>query len=87
MPGEFAGEFLYSANAYDVDSGECGAEGDNLTWTLDAEGTLTIGGEGAMVDWNYDNISPWSDYCEDIKQVIISDGVKCIGAAAFFSSL
>ena len=32
-----------------VDSGNCG---DNLTWTLDSEGTLTISGNGSME--NYD---------------------------------
>ena len=26
---------------------------DNLTWTLDAEGTLTISGSGAMKDYAY----------------------------------
>ncbi len=30
MPGEFAGEFLYSANAYDVDSGEMQAWADAI---------------------------------------------------------
>lgn len=29
-----------------VDSGTCGKNGDNLTWTLDEEGTLTISGMG-----------------------------------------
>ena len=29
-----------------VDSGNCGANGDNITWTLDDAGTLTISGEG-----------------------------------------
>ena len=47
-------EYIYSnciltTNAADVvESGVCGAEGDNLTWTLDDEGTLTISGEGEM---------------------------------------
>ena len=31
-------------------SGTCGAQGDNLTWTLDSEGTLTISGKGEMTD-------------------------------------
>ena len=32
---------------------------DNLTWTLDAEGTMTISGTGAMKDYSYDdNPSP-----------------------------
>ena len=36
-----------------VDSGTCGKYGDNLTWTLDSDGLLTISGEGEMAD--YDN--------------------------------
>lgn len=40
------GEDLPNGAATIVASGECGANGDNLTWTLDDEGTLTISGEG-----------------------------------------
>ena len=39
-----------------VASGTCGANGDNLTWTLDSAGTLTISGEGRM--YNPENWSP-----------------------------
>ncbi|MBQ2264926.1 MAG: hypothetical protein II341_05905, partial [Oscillospiraceae bacterium] len=45
-----------------VASGECGAEGDNLTWTLDSEGLLTISGEGEMENFSG---APWYDYRED----------------------
>jgi hypothetical protein len=31
-----------------IKQGTCGANGDNLTWTLDDEGLLTISGEGEM---------------------------------------
>ena len=67
-----------------VDSGTCGAEGnngDNLTWTLDSEGVLTISGMGAMKDWNW-NGSPWYKN-KDIKSVMIEDGVTSIGYYAF----
>lgn len=43
-----------------VDSGECGAQGDNLTWTLDSDGTLTISGTGDMADYPF-KYSPSSD--------------------------
>ncbi len=33
-----------------VDSGTCG---ENLTWVLTEDGTLTISGEGEMEDWFY----------------------------------
>ena len=63
------------AGAEIVDSGTC--EG-NLTWTLDDEGLLTISGTGSM--WN----SPWRNgHTNDIKQVIIKNGVTCIGQEAF----
>ena len=39
------------AKADVVASGTCGAQGDNLTWTLDDEGLLTISGSGAMADY------------------------------------
>ncbi|MDD6273846.1 MAG: hypothetical protein PUA86_03995, partial [Clostridiaceae bacterium] len=43
-----------------VASGTCGAEGDNLTWTLDSDGTLTISGVGEMADYkDYDFNLPW----------------------------
>ena len=43
------------ANA--ASSGTCGANGDNLTWTLDDEGTLTISGTGEMEDYSSYNYS------------------------------
>ena len=37
-----------AASAAIVDSGECGAQGNNLTWRFDNTGTLMISGEGDM---------------------------------------
>ncbi len=70
-----------------VASGTCGAQGDNLTWTLDSDGTLTISGTGEMHDYNYfylDNRTPWFDYNEQIKTVIVKSGVTSIGTYAFY---
>ena len=61
-----------------VVSGTCG---DNLTWTLDDNGTLTISGTGNMTDYSY--LNPWNNYKDDIKTVIINAGVKSIGERAF----
>ena len=63
-----------------VDSGTCG---DNLTWTLDDEGTLTISGDGAMKNYNM-NGAPWDDERANVKQVIIENGVTSIGDCAFY---
>ena len=61
-------------------TGECGAEGSNLTWALDLDtGVLTISGEGAMVDRNM----PWSGYASMIRTVIMEKGVTSIGRSAF----
>ena len=80
MPYESIELPAITANAVDiVDSGSCGAEGDNVTWTLDSEGTLTISGEGAMYK------KPWSisEWDTDISKVIIEDGITSIPETAF----
>jgi len=68
-----------TAQADVVDSGTCG---DNLTWSLTDDGTLTISGTGAMYDWNYDE-KPWYDNCELVTAVVIEDGVTATGKYAF----
>lgn len=65
-------------------SGTCGADGDNLTWTLDDAGKLTISGTGAMMYWENDGNVPWYSYRESIKTVDIADGVTTIGNCAFY---
>ena len=37
--------------AAEVASGTCGKDGNNLTWVLDDEGTLTISGTREMDDY------------------------------------
>lgn len=61
-----------------IDSGTCG---ENLTWTLDSEGTLTISGTGPMVDYEWAN-APWFWAWPDIVKVEIEDGVSSVGAYA-----
>ena len=62
-------------------------------WSLDSEGLLTISGEGEMDDWEGGDYAPWAYYDydimsivipNDIKSVIISEGVTSIGASAFW---
>ena len=56
---------------------------DNLTWTLTADGTLTISGTGKMKNYNYsDNQSPLY-INSSVKKVVIEDGVTSIGNSAF----
>jgi len=65
-----------------IDSGTCGYNGgDNLTWTLDDAGSLTISGQGEMED--YLSKASWGKYNKDIKSVVIDYGVTYIGLNAF----
>ena len=60
-----------------------GTYGENIEWTLDSEGVLSINGSGEMPHL-YDVFKQgWSDYLEDIKKVIISEGITSIGGYAF----
>ncbi|MGI6205283.1 MAG: leucine-rich repeat protein [Anaerovoracaceae bacterium] len=69
-------------------SGTCG---ENLTWTLDEQGTLTISGTGKMTYYSYDGYfsssAPWigESYAGSvrIKNIVIEQGVTSIGSAAF----
>lgn len=72
-----------SALAADIEySGTCG---DNLTWTLDSEGVLTISGTGNMEDYLTGLTSPpWRGH-RGLVSVIITDGVTSIGENAFTS--
>ena len=62
-------------------SGTCG---DDLTWTLDDEGLLTISGQGDMTDYSYwPDTHPWDS--GSVRNVILENGVTSIGGAAFRS--
>ena len=52
-----------------VASGECGAEGDNVTWTLDNKGTLTVSGNGKTGNYT-SSTTPWSSIRATIKRRI-----------------
>ena len=55
----------------------------NLTWTLDAEGTMAISGTGAMKNYGTNN-SPAAQKKASVKKVVIEDGITSIGDYAFF---
>lgn len=72
--------FSAAAESAVVESGTCG---ENLTWTLDAAGTLTVSGTGAMEDFSYSGGTPWHQSRSSIKAVVIESGVTSIGEEAF----
>ncbi len=69
-----------TASAEVVRSGKCG---ENVNWSLDDKGVLTIRGTGDMYDYDDDeNFSPWYGNT-DITLVVIKSGVTNIGNTAF----
>ena len=72
-----------SAETY---NGTCGAQGNNLTWSLDTEtGVITISGTGAMADYSAGS-TPWFEYRDySITSAVISNGITRIGNGAFWS--
>ncbi len=60
-----------------------GSCGENLTWSLDESGTLTISGTGEMADYTADGGQPWAGYSAQINSLIIENGVTKLGAFAF----
>ena len=79
---ETYGRDFFDLGAKPVASGACGAAGDNVTWSLDSQGILTITGTGNMGD--YEDAPPYADYLDAIRKAEIADGVTGIGTRAFY---
>ena len=76
---------LGEENSEAVATGECG---DNLTWSLSSDGTLTISGTGDMYDYSSSGIGgipipPWISHADSISTILIDEGVTSIGSHAF----
>ena len=67
-----------------ADTAKSGTCGENLTWTLDSEGTLTISGTGAMTDYSDESKAPWFNSRSSIKSATIGNSVTSIGVEAFY---
>ena len=57
-------------------SGQCG---ENATWNLSVDGTLTISGTGEVVSY----MDSWEAYRGYIKNIVIENGITSIDANAF----
>ena len=65
-----------------VASGICG---NDLTWTLDSEGTLTVSGTGEMYDYDWQG-QPWYTYNNSIKRLVLEEGITTVGQYAFYQA-
>ena len=72
---------LLCGSAFAADEVESGTCGENLTWVLDSEGTLTISGSGEMED--FIGTTPWSERYDSIQTVVLDPGVTSISYGAF----
>ena len=82
---------LLPASAFAANVVQSGTCGDNMTWTLDDEGVLTITGTGWMKFHSEDSeevedieYTPWRAYKSLVKSVVIGDGVLNVGGCAFY---
>ena len=66
-----------------VAQGDTSVQGD-IHWELDSEGTFTLSGDGRppMVSASM-QITPWDDYKDQIRRVVIEDGVWNTGEYSF----
>lgn len=69
----------FEANIY-----ASGTWGENISWTLDGDGTLFISGTGKMNDFEYMGQVAWSSYLPEIRSVIISDGITSVANWSFY---
>ncbi len=57
----------------------------NTTWVLTEDGVLTFSGEGNMKNYGYDGGQPWLDYADQIRSVVLEEGVAAVGTGAFMN--
>ena len=69
-----------------IASGDCGADGDNVKWTLHDNGEMVISGSGDMINyryWYYNSIGDVPYTLADIRYLTVEKGVTSIGSNAF----
>lgn len=54
-----------------------------LSWSLDGQGVLTIWGSGTMLDYTDSTVPPWDGFRQEIRELVVEEGVRNIGARAF----
>ena len=73
-----------SAAAKNLGSGNCGANGKNVTWVLNDDGVMTVRGSGKMKDYPEMDTVPWVKLRDKIETVKVESGVTHIGECAFY---
>ena len=76
---DFSG--IFAVNVQAADDNTCG---ENLTWSLSGDGTLTVSGTGAMTNYGSEYSVPWYKQRESIVKIVVEDGVTSISDYAFY---
>ncbi len=74
---------LFADDGDMIASGECGENGDNLTWVLTGDGILTISGSGEMEYYSSSSSVPWNSMRSEILSAVVEPGVTSVGDYAF----
>lgn len=83
LNGPLSVSWEFAASNPIVAEGDCG---DDLTWTLDKDGVLTISGTGDMDNYTGPfemHTAPWNNYGDQITSIVIQEGVTSVGEWAF----
>ena len=67
-----------------VASGNCGANGSNVKWTLYKDGTLKLTGSGAVDDYHSKAPGWFNSYNTTVKKVVVENGITKIGRSTFY---
>lgn len=82
--GDIFAECDVYVNEREITENLSGSCGENVIWTLDENGVLTISGTGEMEDYSSAYDMPWCDHKEKINEIVIENGVTKIGDYAFY---
>ena len=75
-------EFSLQSDEGTLVSGTCG---ENVSWVLTSDGTLTISGSGKMADYNTSsNTAPWYKNRTSVVSVVVKSGVTSLSSYAFY---
>ena len=85
---------LFSVKTFAKDSATddslSGSLGKNITWTLEGSSdsgyTIRISGSGDTPDYDYTSDIPWYSHINEIKSVVVEDGITGLGKSSFYKS-
>ena len=70
-------------NIYSLPPVAEGTFGEGFSWKLSEGGKLTVMGRGAMPDLETVYDEPWAEHVEEIKELVVAEGITHIGDRSF----